>query len=426
MKPFFGKSDNKKIEKPRKINILLNFFLLALFFCGGFYVGIKIREIRSEQYSNVSLNELVKQQELKDSKDMTLFYEVWNKVDSQYVEKDLDEEEMIYGSIRGFIDSLGDYYSAFYDPDETEKVGEKNAGIFQGIGVTLRYNGDYTEIESPIDGFPAQKAGLLPGDIILKVGEEDMTKKRPYFVAEQIKGKAGTNVLLTIFREADEKIYEIEVTRGIIDIDNIVYEDLGDGIYQIKLYKFTEGSLAEFEQSWDEIVKEIDKQEPKGIILDLRNNPGGFVEGAVHVLEEFLPYDTKVMIEKNREDAEIERFTRRKGRFSGIPMVVLMNRGSASASEIVAGALQDHNRAKIIGQDSVGKGVEQKVIMLSDGSSLHLVFKRWFTPEGRAISFEEPIKPDIKVEYTTEDFNAKRDPQMDKAIEVVKEEKGAN
>jgi carboxyl-terminal processing protease len=182
---------------------------------------------------------------------------------------------------------------------------------------------------------------------------------------------------------------------------------------------FTEKSLSEFKSIWKNTVNEINEQDPKAIVLDLRNNTGGFVDAGVYVFEEFFGEDVKVMSEVGRQGVEREIYTSREGVFKDIPLVVLVNQGTASASEIVAGAIQDHARAKLVGNKTFGKGVEQNKIPLDDGSQLLLVFKRWLTPKGRYIDFENPLAPDVEVDYTSEDYENDRDPQLDEALKIL-------
>ncbi len=355
--------------------------------------------------------------EIESTPKLELLFEVWNKIQSDYVEKEVDEQEMLYGTVKGLVTSLGDKYSVFLSPSEVEEYNNDNAGIFEGIGTTLRFDGDYTVIETPITGFPAHRAGLMPRDVILEVDGEDMTRKSAQYVATKILGEVGTQVHIKIYRESENEFYEFDISRERIDFDNIELRHLGNGIYQIIVHKFTEDSLNVFKKDWTEITNSINS--PKGIILDLRNNPGGYVEGAEYILNEFLPKNTVLYIEEDRDGNQRITKSNKTGKFKDVKMVVLINSGSASASEIVAGALRDNDRTILVGQETLGKGVEQKVINLSDGSELHLVFKKWLTPNGQNVTFEDSIRPDIEVEYSTENFKNNEDPQLDKALEVL-------
>jgi carboxyl-terminal processing protease len=382
---------------------------LGVFVC-GFIGGFFLKQERTI---------IVPQSRTSDSSRYRLYDEIWNEVEKGYITKDIDEEELIYGGAKGIVKSLGDKFSVFLTPEEVHESNKSNAGVFEGIGTTLRFDGDYTVIETPIMGFPAWEAGLMPMDIILEVDEQDMAGKAAYFVADRILGKAGTVVRIKVFRESEGQTFEFEITRAKIDIDNVEVEELENGIYRISIRKFTDSSIREFERLWNLSTSQIEN--PKGIILDLRNNPGGFVDSAKYVLEDFTPSKIKLLSEEDRNKKIVDTFSSKQGRFVGIPVVVLINNGSASASEIVAGALRDHKLATLVGEQTLGKGVEQKVVSLSDGSRIHLVFKNWLTPNGHHISFENPIVPDEIVNYTMENFKAQTDPQLERAIEILGE-----
>lgn len=410
-------NQNNQGEKYAKI--LLKTILLVFVFTGGFAFGYRMKDFANQRYIS-GYQSRMNSGIVEKKSGMDIFYEVWDEVEEGYIEREIDNEVLVYGGIRGVVESLGDKYTTFFDPEETKEMSNRNGSIFEGIGTTLRYEGEYTIIETPIAGFPAEASGLMPKDIILEVNDEDMRRKRAHFVAEKIMGEAGTEVKLKVFRENDGQVYEKTIVRQVIDMANIDYTDLGDGIFQIKIHKFTESSVLEFKTKWSEIIEEITSNKVNGIILDLRSNPGGFVDAAIYVLEEFFDKGTLILSEVDRDGNEVNRTTKRSGGLSDIKVVVLVNSGSASASEIVAGAFQDHERAILVGEETVGKGVEQKVVSLSDGSSLHLVYKKWLTPDGHNVSYENPIVPNEVVEYTTEDFEQSRDPQLDRALELLR------
>ncbi|KXK09617.1 MAG: Carboxy-terminal processing protease CtpB precursor [candidate division WS6 bacterium OLB21] len=314
---------------------------------------------------------------------------------------------MLYGAVKGLVSGLGDKYTAFLTPEETKQYLSSNKGEFEGIGTTLRQEGEYAAVESPIDGSPAKQAGLEPGDIILEVDGSDMQGKSVYEVAATIRGQAGTDVLLALFRPESSKRYEVTITRAKIDLDNIVIEDIEDGYLKVKIYKFTEDSVEAFNKQWDSIVDQIIAKNPKGIVVDVRNNPGGFVNSVEYVLGEFLPRNSMIFREEDRRGNKTEHRVNRDGRLLNMPMVVIVNDGSASASEIFAGAISDNSRAKVIGSKTVGKGVEQRLITLRDGSTLQLVFQKWLTPSGKNINQDDPIVPDILVDdYEEQDAKA--------------------
>ncbi len=344
--------------------------------------------------------------------DVNILWETWSQLENEYIDTIKDPQKLVYGAAKGLVDSLEDPYSAFLTPSETEEYKKNNAGEYEGIGATLRQEEGFVLIESPIDNSPAQRAGLKPGDLILEVDSNNVEKKSVYEVVALIRGKAGTQVNIKIFRTSDRKEYDFSITRASINIDNISVEKLEDGVVKIKILKFTESDLVTFNALWDESIEKALAYNPKSIIIDLRNNPGGYVSGVEYVLGEFLAKDKLIFMEESKSGVKVEHKVSRDGKFLTIPLVVLVNQGSASASEIFAGAMQDNGRAKIVGMPTVGKGVEQKLISLSDGSMLQVVFQKWLTPSGKHISKDEPIVPDYEIDDAQE--------QDLKALELVK------
>jgi carboxyl-terminal processing protease len=383
----------------KKLASYLGVFLITcLVFISGLYIG------RANPSQNEAIN--VKYQltgELKSEyQDVSvdILWEAWQRLEQEYISSDLNAQDMIYGAVKGMVNSLEDPYTSFLTPEEVTEYFKSNAGEYEGIGATLKQVGAYVAVESPIDGTPAQKAGLKPGDLITSVAGEDVVNKSVYEVVGLIRGEAGTNVEIVIYRESDLKEYTFSIIRERIDIDNIVLEDLGNGYYKIKIYKFTEASLDEFNALWDLVAADILLKNPKGLVIDLRNNPGGYVSAVEYILADFIETGKVIFIEENNNGVRLEHKVTRNGRLLDVPIVVLVNNGSASASEIFAGAIQDYARGKIIGSETVGKGVEQKMINLTDGSILQVVFQRWLTPMGKNISKEDPITPDVIIEET--------------------------
>jgi carboxyl-terminal processing protease len=393
---------NKTVTK-----VVLTFFLLVIFFLGGFYLGrIDLRPGTTGNSANgYTLSGDIKS--TKDNVNVNLLWEVWSLIDQGYLKKNLDGQQLLYGAVKGLVNGLKDPYSAFLTPAETTDYQSSNAGEFEGIGTTLKQDGDYVSIESPVDGAPAQKAGLLAGDVILKVDGVSMQKLSVYEVASKIRGKAGTDVKLTIFRPSTNKQLELSITRQKINIDNVTVSKIEDGIYKIKIFKFTEESVEVFNQEWDKAVIEVKANNAKGVVIDLRNNPGGYVNSVEYVLGDLLKNGTLIFSEQDRDGNKVDHKVTRDGRLVNMPIVVLVNQGSASASEIFSGAIQDNGRGAIIGMQTVGKGVEQRLIPLSDGSTLQMVFQRWLTPDGKNISPESPIKPDTSIDdYDKQDQEA--------------------
>ena len=393
------------------------FLVFSLGFITGkmdFVSDVDLSSIQSQQYlygdmsgSNVGVN-------------VDVMWEAWDNLEKYYIDPSkLDKNDLLYGAVRGLVRSIGDPFTQYLSPDETADYKDTAGGQFEGIGALLRFDGDYTIIDTPIDGFPAQKTGLMAGDVIINVDEKDVAGKSSYEVAELIKGPAGTEVKIEVFRPRDEEEMEFIITRASIDIDNIKLIEMKDGVAQIKIYRFNEENAQEFKNQWVNIVDKVNADNVDKIILDLRNNPGGRVDLVQYIAEEFLDNGQLIMIEEEHDGSRKEYRATRKGKFSDKKVIILLNSGSASASEILAGALKDNNRVTLIGMPTLGKGVEQTVINLSDGATMHIVFRRWLTPSGKQVTFEEPIQPDIEVDLSTEDFQEGRDPQLDKAWEEI-------
>lgn len=351
--------------------------------------------------------------------------ELVNQIESDYIDDLENDASLTYGAAKGIVEALDDTYSAFLDPEEAESYFQSNGSSYVGVGISLGVDGDYVSVLSVMEGSPALAAGILADDVFIEVDGVDVVGLTPQEVATLIRGEQGTSVKLKVFRSSLNKELEIDVDRQEIDLDNIEYEVLEDGVVKINIRKFTEGaegnlSGAEaFIKQWDEVVEKVSKENPKSIIVDLRNNPGGFLSGVKYVAEEFLPTGSVIYKEKEKNSPEIIASDSRSGAFEDLPVVVLVNQGSASAAEIFAGALQDNDRAEVIGTETVGKGVEQKLITLDDGSVLLLVFRAWLTPNGKQVNPENPIIPDTEIEINAE---AKTDTQLEAAIKALTED----
>jgi carboxyl-terminal processing protease len=391
---------------------------IAVFLSGVFVGKIQVKNGSAEALTyNLTGDFQGKSQDV----DVDLLWEVWGQLEKTYIKKNISGNDLLEGAARGLVQSLNDPYTFYLSKEETQDYLEGNAGAFEGIGVTLKQKGDYVSIESAIEGYPARKAGLEPDDVILKVDGEDMKGKTTVYVASKVRGKSGTEVSLDIFKSKAQEEKNYKIIREKIDLDNISYEKLEDGIVKISIIKFTEENVAKFNSQWDAVVADALATNPKGIIIDLRNNPGGFVDAAKYSSSEFLDKGKTILMEEDRNGYRESFKVERTGLLKNIPVVILVNEGTASASEIFAGALQDNGRAQVIGKKTVGKGVEQRIIDLSNGASMHVVFRKWLTPAGRNISPDSPITPNFEVDLTNEDYDNGKDPQQDKAIELLKE-----
>lgn len=344
------------------------------------------------------------------------FWEAWNLVHQNYVEQPVDDVKLMRGAINGMMETLEVGRNYFYDPAQLEEQNTAlNGKDYEGIGAYVDTTAEYLTVISPIKGSPADKAGLRSGDQIIAIDGVDMTGIAPEEARQKVLGPGGTDVILTIFRKGTNAPFDVTITRAKIITPLVEYELREDGIAYIRLVTFGDTADVELKNAINELLA----QNPKGLILDLRNNGGGYLEQGISVASEFLPKDKVVVYEKFGDGELISYKSIGGGAATEIPMVVLVNEGSASASEIVAGALQDYGRAKLIGTQSYGKGSVQSFIMLqNDEGAIGVTIALWLTPNERSID-KLGLAPDILVEFTEEDFAAERDPQLEAAAQTL-------
>jgi carboxyl-terminal processing protease len=345
-----------------------------------------------------------------------LFWEAWDLIQQDFYGELPTEEEMTYGAIRGATMALDDPYTAFIDPAAAEHRRQTEGGSYQGIGALVSMEDGILIIVEPFEGGPADMAGLMPDDIVLQVDDTPIENMSIYEAIALILGPAGTEVHLTIVREGGEP-FEVTIVRDQIDIPIVESEMLPEGIGYVSMFDFSADSTAKLAAA----IEDLQAQGATALILDLRGNPGGYLNEAVLTAGLFLPQDNVVLIERTNEDEVVltpADYRAPEPIAADIPMVVLVNGGSASASEIVAGALQDYGRAALIGEQTFGKGSVQLVHQLSNGAELRVTKARWFTPNDNAIH-GEGLTPDIVVELTAEDAEAELDPQLDRAVEFL-------
>ncbi len=343
------------------------------------------------------------------------FWETWNLVHEQYVTQPVDDVKLMEGAIHGMLQTLDvglNYYeNAQAYADSTSYLNGKD---YEGIGAYVDITGDYMTIISPIKGSPAEKAGLRAGDKVIAIDGEDMTGISPEAVRQKVLGPEGTTIVLTILRKSETKPFDVSITRAKITTPLVESEMRADGIAYVRLNTFGDSADSELRTAIEELLA----QNPKGLILDLRYNGGGYLDQGIAVASEFLP-DGKVVVYQKYGDGKLEEHkSTGNGVAVDIPMVVLVNEGSASASEIVAGALQDYGRAKLVGVTSYGKGSVQSVNPLDGGGVVAITSAQWLTPNQRLIQ-SVGLTPDVYVEFTQEDFDANRDPQLNAAVETL-------
>ncbi|MBI2624951.1 MAG: S41 family peptidase [Candidatus Nealsonbacteria bacterium] len=397
----------------KKVVIIFVFilFLGASAFGSGFYFGKS--KARTEIIFGVQNSELGQPQGV----DFSLFWEAWAILQNKYVERDnLDPKQMLYGAISGMLKSLKDPYTVFLPPQESKIFKEDMSGEFQGVGMEIGMRDGQITVISPLEETPAFIAGIMAGDKIIMVNgssTQDMTVEE---AVRLIRGQKGTAVILTIARKGWQKTKDFEIIRDVIQIPSIKFEIKDNDIAYIKIYHFSETARVEFSKAAIKILN----SNAKKIILDIRNNPGGFLEIAQDISSWFLKKGEIVAIEdfgQNKEKNEYK--SNGSGPFVNYPVAVLINEGSASASEILAGALRDNRGIKLIGEKSFGKGSVQQLEDLREGS-IKVTIARWLTPKGNLIS-GLGLEPDVKIEITEDNIKSEKDPQLDKAINLLNE-----
>ena len=348
----------------------------------------------------------------------SLFWQTWQVIQNKFVDKDkINTEAMIYGAISGMVGSLGDPYTVFMEPEDTKRFVEDVKGSFEGVGMEVGIRNNQLTVIAPLEGTPAQKAGLRAGDAIVKVDNEGTADMTVDEAVNRIRGARGTEVVLTIFRKEWEEERDVKVIRGVIEIPSLKWELKDDNIAYLHLYNFTEKAAYDFRKAAIEILESPARK----VILDLRNNPGGYLEVAQDIAGWFMEAGDVVAIEDFGEGKEQKLYKAEgNGLLASYAVVVIINEGSASASEILAGALRDNQSVELIGETSFGKGSVQELEKLKDGSSLKVTIAKWLTPKGELIT-DKGLEPDVKVEISEEDIAAEKDPQLDKAIEIIKE-----
>jgi len=407
--------------------ILVALILILGAFTGGVAVGNALAYGKSIPFFSMDLpssasiiNGGSSTSEANETQDLdTLFepfWQAWDVVHAQYVDQPVDDVQLMRGAISGMLDSLGDPHTSYLDPELMERFNAAlNGEEYEGIGAWVDTGGEYLTIITPMPDSPAEKAGLRPGDQIIAIDGEDMTGIDPEIVRQKVIGPKGSTVVLTILREGEEEPFDVSVVRGSIVVPTVESKMLEDeNIAYIHLYTFGDKT----DDDLRDALKELLKNNPDGLILDLRNNGGGYLDTAIKVASEFIP-DGVVMYEEH-SDGSIDTFYAKKGGLAtDIPLVVLINGGSASASEIVAGAIQDRDRGKLVGTTSFGKGSVQSITVLkNDQGQIRVTTARWLTPNKRQIN-GIGLEPDYVIELTEEDLQNNQDPQLDKAIELL-------
>ncbi len=344
-----------------------------------------------------------------------ILWQIWEILDQEYIKpEEMDPQEMVYGAASGLVSSLGDPHTAFVEPVPAAILEQDMQGSFEGIGATVEMVEDKLVIARALPNSPALKADLRAGDIVLKVDGQSLEGKTILDAISLIRGPRGTSVTLLIQREGVAEPFEVAVVRDRIDLPIVESRILDGGVAYLRLTEFNAVSRDRVRTA----LKELLEAQPKGLILDLRGNPGGYLQMAIDISSEFLPEDALILKEEERGKPIKEDRVTRSGVATEIPLVVLVNGGSASAAEIVAGAIQENQRGILIGEKTYGKGSVQNTHRLEDGASLRVTIARWNLPSGKNLD-GNGIEPDIQVPLTGDDATAGRDPQLDRATEYI-------
>jgi carboxyl-terminal processing protease len=385
----------------------LIFLLVLIALVGGIFIGsnLEAKESSTTSQGVSAINGL----------DLSLFEKVYKMIKDEYVEPPQETTNLEYGAIKGLVAGLGDPNSNFMDPEETKAFQENLTGTFEGIGVELAIRESELTIVAPLSGSPAEREGIKSGDVIIAIDETDSSTITLDQAVLMIRGKGGTQVTLHITRKGEFEAKEFKITREEINIESITSEIREDGVGVISIVRFGEDTGEQMKRISDEFLA----ANVKGIVLDLRGNPGGFLATSVDVAGFFVE-NGLIVAEEFSDGTRKEYNANGNARLKDVPLVVLVDEGSASAAEILAGALQDYQRAQLVGTKTFGKGSVQELKGLDKQTSLRLTVAKFVLPKGRKID-HVGIEPDIKVEITSADIEASKDPQFDKALEVLVE-----
>jgi carboxyl-terminal processing protease len=394
-------------------------FLIILFslliFLSGVSFGFLLREIFNLKfYWQISPLELFNLKLKEKNFDPELFWLVWTTIKNYYVKQPVSEIDLFYGSLKGMVNALNDPYSVFLDPETAKSFESEITGTFEGIGIEIGIKNNQLTIIAPLENTPASKAGLLAGDKILAIDGKSTVDMSVDEAARLIRGKKGTKVKLTIFRKGWSEPKEFEIIRDKITINTVSFKKIDENIVYLKISHFNSNTYNNLRNA----VREILKSGQKKIILDLRNNPGGYLEIAVNCASFWLP-NTLITYAKDAKGEIKSFYSKNGGEFSNFKTVVLINTGSASGAEILAGALKDYQKAILVGEKTFGKGSVQELINLPHETALKITTAYWYTPKDKQIN-EIGIEPDIEIKMTEKDYDQNNDPQLAKAIEILK------
>jgi len=409
-------------QQKLKTLILIIIFSTAAF-GGGWYFGGRGYAVEVQSHPNKVeiINRTTAQ--TPQNLDFSIFWQVWEALNTRFIDRPLDSHHLLYGALKGLAAATEDPYTAFLPSEENAEVKDNLNGRYEGIGAELGIRNNQLTVIAPLDGSPAKSVGLLAGDVILKIDAEETAALSLNEAVSRIRGPAGTTGVLALKRGEGEP-FTVEIERERITVKSISWEDKGDGVVYIRVSRFGEQTSSD----WDQAVNEIFKSQtrlpdgqvpnPKSVILDVRSNPGGYLQASIHIASEFV--NTGTIVFEEFGDGQKQSFKAdHRGRLLSVPVVILIDEGSASASEILAAALRDLKGSKLVGQKSFGKGTVQDAVEFNDGSSVHITIARWLTPRGDKID-GVGLTPEVEVERMKEEMSAGKDSQLEKAIEIAK------
>lgn len=407
-------------QKPLVIflSVLIGLVLLGGAFSSGLWMGYRQGQSGTQNSPLSPTEPAINPTAQATSQNLTdlfkPFWQTWDLVHQEYVDQPVDDTKMMEGAIRGMMQSLGDQHSSYMDPNQLKQADISLEGTYEGIGAWVDASGSFLTIISPMTGSPSEKAGLKAKDEVIKIDGADMTGIDPSIALSKVLGPAGTQVTLTILRPGVDKPFDVTLTRQKITIPSVESEMKDGNIAYIRLTTFSSAAATEFHDALQKLMA----NNPKGLILDLRGNGGGYLTTAVDIISEFVNSGT-VLIEQAGNGQKTTYEAKPGGLATSIPLVVLVDEGSASASEITAGAIQDYKRAPLVGVTTYGKGSVQLWTNLDNNEgAVRITVARWLTPLGRQIN-KVGLTPDYVVQITQADIDAGKDPQLAKAIELL-------
>ncbi len=403
---------NKNIDLKKLGYVVIFLAVVVGVFGTGIYVGYSQRP-EIEKISAV----VNKDPQVETTADFSAFWKAWNILnDKSIYAKKTNDQDRVWGAISGLASSMGDPYTVFFPPKENKSFNEEILGSFEGIGAEIGIKDKILTIIAPLKDTPAWKSGIKAGDKIIKIDKITTMGMTIDEAIDLIHGPGGTVVTLLILRPGENETREVPITRSKIQIPTIDTELREDGIFLIKLYNFSENSDNLFKEA---ILEFIDSKSSK-LILDLRGNPGGYLESAVNIGSWFIDEGKTILSEDSVDGSKPKVYRSHGPRLfnENLNFIVLVDGGSASASEILAGALKEHGIATLVGEKTFGKGSVQELIKLTEETSLKVTVANWLTPNGVSISLQG-LEPDVKVPYSAKDAELKKDPQMNKAVEII-------